>query len=231
MKTPTTFKLAAAFAVSALAAQSALAVTLTSAPFIQAYGANTFGAVADPAWDQTETASINTATTIGDFSFTPTVSGTRGVQSGLIFFDGVLGNGTPSGTDVSGTSTNFGLSITGSYNGIVPGGATNVTLTLYIPQLSIHGPRFDDFSTQTRLYFNETTPGNTGSSTPTSFAPAIGNFNANAVTLASNFRQNVWNPADVGIAGVTSTRTFVINNLSPDIMLDGSYITGYTELS
>lgn len=223
MKTQKLLTLLIASSAMVLSCLPARAVVITSDPFIQAYGASVF---AGTTWSQAETSGINTLQTIGDFSFVPTVNGGRGGTPGPTFTAGVLGNGISS---TSGYSNEFSLSIVGTYNGVVPGGATNITLTLYITEVSIYAARFS-FATASTLYINETTAGNVGSSTPTAL-PNLGTYNTTTNDLASSFTQNVWNPGDVAVAGTTSTRTFQNNAQGGELLTDGLYIGGYMELS
>lgn len=224
MKTQKLLTLLIASSAMVLSCLPARAVVITSDLFVQAYGATLDSFFV--AWTQTETGAINTAQTIGDFSFIPNVTGSYGATPGPTFTGGVLGDGASS---YSGDTTLFDISVTGSYNGVIPLGATDIKLTLYITDLSIYGARFS-FSTATELFFNETTAGNVGSSTPTSLTN-LGAFTAPLGNSASSYTQNVWNPADVEVSGTTSTRTFQTNNGSGLLMIDGLYIGGYVELS
>ena len=203
------------------------AATITSANFSVAFGA-TYISGAVVSWTPLENTTLNTTTTIGNFSFVPTIpSGRAFTQNGPTFVNGALSTGGT--TNVTGNATDFELRLTGSYDGVVPPGATGVTLTVNITRLSIWGWSSSTHTTVTNLDFRETTPGHAASS------PSInlrsGSFSAAAVANAANYTQIIWNPADFAVALTAATRTFNINGGGVPLCVEGLTIQGNVVLT
>ena len=208
---------------------TASAVTVNSANFVQGWGATLKTNPATNDWTQSETTGINTPQIQGDFTFTSTVTGSRASSPGPVFPNGVLGNGDTG--SVAGYSDTFGLSMTATYNGVIPLGATNVRLTLNLISLSIYG--VNAFGGDTVMRFRESTAGQTSTSDPVSVQTVAYSTNStgDGVTPAANFTFLDWNPADFDVAGTSSTRTFNINGQSGFLAIDGLIMEGNTVLT
>jgi hypothetical protein len=195
--------------------------TNTSANFSLGYGAQ---ATSGSPWNTTETSGANTATTLGSFSFIPTLSGPPFSSSGPIFPSRVLGDGDY-GVGRSGWSKDFLVSLTGSYNTALPVWAENVKLTLNITSISIYGVQYSGFGTGT-MQFQETTSGHTASSSAITLnvAADINDPGISPFATAANWKQLDWDPADFAVAGTTSTRTF---NLGTFTSTQGYAIDGF----
>ena len=202
---------------------TASAVTVNSANFVQGWGATLKTNPATNDWTQSETTGINTPQIQGDFTFTSTVTGSRASSPGPVFPNGVLGNGTTG--SVAGYSDTFDISITATYNGVIPFGATNVQLALNLTSLSIYG--VNAFGGATEMQFRESTVGHLSNSDPIgvqqiTYSTAPGS----PVTLASSYTFLDWNPTDFAVAGTSSTRTFNINGGTGALALDGLIMEG-----
>lgn len=157
-------------------AQGATA-TITSSSFSLGYGMTATGGF----WDTTETAGANTATTIGDFTFSPTVTGNVDTANGPIFPGRVLTHGAPcqtcpdEGHRVS-DSGSFGLSLLGSWNGPTPGDAAqipNYQITVEITSLRIWAHAWPNPPAGIDgLWFHESTASHTADSS-TNFPPNL----------------------------------------------------------
>lgn len=182
-------------------------------------------------WNTLETAGVNTPTTQGDFSFTPSVSGASYSSIGVDFPDRVLANRASSATGHTGTSASFGVSIAATWSGALPGDAEldpNYQIRLVITQISIYGAGITS-QTTTDLAFVETTVGNTGTS-PAIDVNLLQNSPPTEFNTASNWVQLSWNPDDFWTDGTTSTRTFAMT-ATENRGLDGFEVFGYVELS
>ena len=204
------------------------AATLTSDNFSFGYGfTNT-----DPAtWNTNETASVNTSTTQGDFSFSPAVSGGNFGSIGVEFPDRVLANGVDPVLRYSASSGTFGVSLTASWSGDPPGDAEpdpNYELRLVITQISIYAAGIASQST-TDIAFSETTAGNMATS-PSIDVNLLETAPATEFQTASNWKQLSWDPNDFWLDGTTSTRTFELI-ASENRGADGFEVFGYVELA
>jgi len=177
---------------------SAQAATITSSDFDLAYG------FVGGTWNDTETAGTNTATSIGDFSFTPTVAGTQFSTTGPSFASRVFASGG-GGFGVS-WNQEFTLDITGTYTGATPGdasGTPNEQVILEITKLNIWATGWSgDFSENG--WWEETTSGRTGTSSSVTLS------DSNSIEIAGTYSNLDWDPGDLAIAGLTDTRNFVI---------------------
>ena len=219
----------AGFLVAVLVALAGLArpagasiVTVTSADFSLGYGRTAAG------WGTTETAGSNTPTTDGSFSFTPTVTGIAWTSVGPKFLNRVLGDGENvggQGGDYVGDSYDFLVSIAGSYDLALPPGATNPQLTLNITAISLWAIK-SDYGVLSPEY-NETTPSHTSTSSMGVTLNDPADF-----SIAANYKQLLWNPADFAVAGTSSTRTFTLGAwLSNENPIDGLDILGNVTLT
>jgi hypothetical protein len=148
-------------------------------------------------------------------------------EAGPTFVNGTLATGGT--TNVTGNATDFELRLTGSYDGLVPPGATAVSLTVNITRLSIWGWSSSSHTTVTNMDFRETTAGHTA------ISPSInlrsGTFSAAAVANAANYTQIIWNPADFAVALTAATRSFNLNGGGVPLCIDGLTIQGNVVLS
>ena len=205
----------------------ATADAITSANFSVTFGATYINGAA-VSWTTTENASVNTATTIGDFSFVPTIpSGRAFTQNGPTFKNGVLATGGT--TNVTGNATDFALSLTGSYDGMVPPGSTDLTLTLHITRLSVWGWSSTTHTAVTNMYFSETTAGHAAASPSISLRSGV--YSPKVVANAANYTQLIWDPADFAVALTASTRTFNLNGGGVPLCIEGLTIQGNVVLS
>ncbi len=205
----------------------ATADTITSGKFFVTFGATYINGAAN-SWTTTENASVNTATTIGDFSFVPTIqSGRAFTQNGPTFNNGILTTGGT--TNVTGNATDFALSLTGSHQGLVPPGATDLTLTLNITRLSVWGWSSTTHTAVTNMYFSETTAGHAVASPSVNLRSGV--YSPTAVANAANYTQLIWDPADFAVALTASTRTFNLNGGGVALCIDGLTVQGNVVLT
>ncbi len=205
----------------------ATAETITSANFSVMFGATYINGAA-LSWTTTENASGSTPTTIGDFSFVPVIlSGRAFTQNGPTFNNGILATGGT--TNVTGNATDFVLSLTGSYDGLLPPGATDLTLTLNITRLSIWGWSSTTHTAVTNMYFSETTAGHVAASPSINLRSGV--YSPTAVANAANYTQLVWDPTDFAVALTASTRTFNLNGGGVPLCIEGLTIQGNVVLS
>ncbi len=188
--------------VASLFVVRAQAASITSAPFSFGYGYTP-----SASWNTTETAGFNTPTSLGNFTFTPTVTGGGFDSTGPVFTGRVLGNG---GGDYIATSIAYPgqagvlASIAAAYTGPLPLDAApvpNYQIQLNISQVSIYGANYTGFGAST-LAFTELTPGHTSNS------PSIALPTFSPVNIASQMVKLVWDPADYAENGFTFTRSF-----------------------
>jgi hypothetical protein len=204
---------------------NAKAASINSAPFSFGYGFNS------ETWNDSETSGSNTLTTLGGFTFTPAVGGTKNSNTGPTFGGRVLTDG---GNDQGGRAATFTLDITGAYTGGTPGDAAvdpDYQIKLHITQLSIFGASFYNSGdpNTVALNFAETTPDH-GASQASQVLPNSGG----SMHLAASYAQVVWDPADFfsAIDTVTQTRSFILQSSdSTWENLEGLEIFGYVELS
>lgn len=217
------FSLVAVFVAVCSLALAAEAAQITSAPF--SFG---FGYTPAASWNTSETSSVNTSTSLGNFTFTPVVTGGGFDGAGPVFTNRVLGSG---GNDFIATSMDYpgvpGLtaSITGTYTGPTPLYAApvpNYQIQVNISQISIFGADYGNYNAST-LAFTEITPGHA------SVSPAIALLTSVPVQNPSQMTQLVWNPADFVENGTSFTRIFRL--LSEDISpVDGFEVFGTVTL-
>lgn len=203
------------------------AATITSANFSVTFGATYINGSA-VSWTTLENAAVNTATTIGNFSFVPVIpSGRAFTQNGTTFRNRALATGGT--TNVTGNATDFELRVTGSYDGMVPPGATGVTLTVNIMQLSVWGWSSSSHTAVTNMDFRETTAGH--ATTSPSINLRSGTFSPAAVANAANYTQIMWNPPDFAVALTAASRAFNINGGGVPLCIEGLTIQGNVVLN
>jgi hypothetical protein len=209
--------------VLALMASNAGAASILSAPFSFGYGFNNLNSDGG-SWNTNETAGANTSTTLGDFTFTPTVNGGHNSTTGPQFNGRILGNG---GAHYGAYGLLFTLNITGTYTGPTPGDAAadpDYQIKLHITQLSMFGATFGGAEI---LNFAESTLGHEASQPPQGVAG--GNL-----TQAATYAQVVWDPADFfsAIDTVSQGRSFFLQSSDlGNVNLDGLEVFGFVELS
>ncbi len=206
------------------------AVTSTPAAFIVSEEFSLgFGAseATEPTWSTSETSDVNTPTTIGDFTFLPTVTGATTGNRGPTFFDRVLEDG---GENLyTGSPSTFSVSIAASYHGTaVP---DNPYIRVIIDEISVYGAKWD--GGDRTLAFRETTPGYEGQSDAVTLID-IGRVHAEQYKIA-NYTQLNWNPDDWWVAGTEFTRSFDVVHENGDPwttvgFLDGFEIRGRVEI-
>ena len=176
-------------------------------------------------WNTSETAGANTPTTIGDFTFTPVVSG--GATSGTgprfpnrVFTAGAAGYG-------SGSSSSFSVSVAASYAGSLP---PNAQTRVLIDEISVWAAALGvDGSDPYNIAFRETTSGHTAQSAPvTGLFPfeSLGGSWWLQLGDVSHYKHLVWNPGDYWVPGSGTTRSFdlVADN---GRVIDGFEIRGH----
>lgn len=184
--------------------------TLSSSEFSLGFGAQDNSSSTD-VFNDVETASVNTPTTQGNFTFAPTVIGGRSGGVGCTFLNRVLANGADG--DVSAAVSrsgpvNFTVSIAASYNGSAPAHAvsTDYNLGIEITRISVWAAASTGYSTSAA--WDETTPGHAVTSPSTALIET-----ADAHRTAS-YTQLTWDPDDYGLSpaslNASCTRTFAI---------------------
>jgi hypothetical protein len=229
--------LVTSLAVLMFVAPVACATTVTSSDFSLGYGAtaNTFPGTG--AWTTTETAASNTATTIGDFSFSPAPVGWAFSVKGATFAGRVLEDG---GNDVSawvGDPGVFQVPVTAQYNGTLPAGATNIQMNLEITRISVYGGYYDNGGlTMTSMAWEEATSGH--SQTQSAAEGALATLPAADAQHVAGYAHLVWNPGDYSVslanANQSFTRTFgipTIGGYNDNRYLEGLEITGRMSLT
>jgi hypothetical protein len=195
----------AAFSL-AMASPLTKGATIDSAPF--SFGLGYTANVSN--FDDTETSSVNTPTTIGNFSFTPSVTTDRWSSRGVTFVNRVLADG-PADNDYSANidTALFQLPVTASYNGPAPADAAaipNYKLRLEITKVSIWAGAHSSSSLQS-LAWDETTAGHAATS------PSVA-LNNGGWDVIAGYTQAAWDPADFdqSLANLNDpyTRTFDI---------------------
>ncbi len=202
------------------------AAVITSAPFSLGYGA--FANVGGH-WNTIETAGANTATTLGDFSFTPAPFGPLLSAAGVGFAGRVLGAGTA--VDAAHISAPFFVLLTASYNGAAPGDAAAIPdyrLMIEITSLSIYGGVHPSNTGGTDMAWDELTAGHLQTS------PSISLLPVGLHTSLASYKHLVWDPADydtsLALLNDSFTRTFDIIPLGSLWFADGLEIEGRVHL-
>lgn len=170
-------------------------------------------------WDTFETDAVNTPSTQGEFTFSPSVSGIEGTGGGWLF-----PNRVPTATAMNGgfgyddPANPWGMTLNASYNGVAQSGGT---LTVTITSMSIYG---SDWGTgAATMWFDETTAGNVSSSA----AATIPVYTVH--TDPSCCVKLIWNPGALQVDGETATRSFGIdyaNTAYNLLFVDGFEIFG-----
>ncbi len=217
-----TLGIVAALAVLVAVTTGASAQVLTSNTFSLAYGCGT-----EAGWGDTETSATNTGVT-GDFDVTVTIApgpvGAFWSSTGPTFGSGILADGTTG--NYSGRIS-FGVTIAAEYTGGLTGQGA-APMTLVIDSISVYAGRHatvyqvagDDYAN-----WAETTAGNTG----TSAAVALTGSGL-SWALVNDYDLVSWNPADVAVAGTSSTRTFGLDIAGfTDGFAEGITVTGHVE--
>ncbi|MFV0338415.1 MAG: PEP-CTERM sorting domain-containing protein [Chthoniobacterales bacterium] len=236
--TKTILKIGAILTAAFLAISSGHAASvITSSNFSFGYGSTIASTTAT--WTTTETSADNTATTIGDFTFTPTVTGGNHSSGGPRFNSRILSNSSGS---FSANSSTFGATIAASWSGdpntIEPGlTASGVKLTIVITQISIYGTKYNASTSPSTftLDFEETTSGFEA----TSSALTLQKTPSGAANLnnASYFNQLIWAPSNAVFEGTTSgSRSFILNAIqdgttSTSATVDGFEVFGYIQVT
>jgi len=173
----------------------------------------------------------STDTTLGDFSFTPTVSGTQFSSGGPTFPDRTLT--TPASGSFTGNSAGtFFANLNFSYTGTPVDAAPlpNYKISLIIDSISIWGVKFNTASFPgNTLAFSETTAGHTA----TSSSITLNNVSPSSfdnLNDAANYLQLVWNPVDYAIDGTSGLRSFGLVSESGR-PIDGFEVFGRVELT
>jgi hypothetical protein len=218
------------FALAVMPAGAATG-TITSANFSLGYGY-----VSGKIWNTSETAANNTATTIGNFSFSATPTSLYISNSGCGFTGRVLGTGTyASGVGYySSAYNNFSAPITASYNGPAPVDAAatpNYRLIIDINSISIYVGA-QTTSTVKIARWDEVTSGHLQASSAITIGSVGGSW-----SNVSHYDRLSWNPDDfsIAMAGVNNsvTRTFDILNTGSTTdkrFVEGFEVTGSVQL-
>jgi hypothetical protein len=191
--------------ILAMAVLCAVALTSTiqagvvsSSPFSLGYGYT-----GSRTWNTGETSSANTETTIGDFTFLPTLVSTHMSSWGPRFTNRVLTT-NQSTSGYCGNSGGFGVTIAGSWAGDDPPDADpdpDYHIQLNITGISIYFAGRNWGATE--IAFQETTVGHEATSDYTSIpsTPVEGYKGDGYIQLA-------WDPADYATEGIAFTRGF-----------------------
>lgn len=169
--------------------------------------------------------------TQGDFTLTPTgasagMSGTGPIFTGRVFATGGAGRSSASSSD-------FSLSLAGSYNGTaVPANAINCQLEVELTNLSIWGVAYSGYSGSTSIAWSETTPDH---NTYTSSSLALSSVSTTSgFGTASNYKHLIADPSDYYVSLPTPTtvvtRTFNLGSAHDDA-LDGLEVMGIIHLT
>jgi hypothetical protein len=191
--------------VAGFTVSSATGETLTSARFSIGFG---FDGPSPGQWTTEEIApGLNTPTTMGDFSFVPTLTSQGFSSEGPTFvnrqpvngFDWCAINWDSPGADSRDTPPQ----IVGTYNGTLPPGATNVQLTLDVDNIRVYAS--GSYAGPLDVWWSETTPGHESDSGVTMTGEAGGHG------FAWTYLQNQFTTAaPLTVPGVTATRTFTV---------------------
>jgi hypothetical protein len=168
-------------------------------------------------WDTYETSAVNTSSTQGDFTFSPTVTGIMGSGGGWFFPNRVpTGNGANGGVGYDDPANPWVMTLNGSYNGVAQTGGI---LTINITGMSIYGSPWAGVGHT--FWFTETT------SDHTAVSPSVATPQYVSHMDPATYAQLIWNPTDFAVAGESATRTFGIDESSIGyMMLDGFEIYG-----
>jgi hypothetical protein len=223
MKTCIAITIAIAWIVSSLMVNVGAAATIVSNNFSLGYG------YTPSSWNTSETVAANTGVT-GDFtlglSFQPSVAFTG--ANGVTFINRVLANGAEANSE--GRTDFFSLSVTATYTGILPAGQTKLVVDDIRIRAGNHtagGLTNVDNAGSDLINWFETTAGNAGSGPTTNLGAGSTN-----TALASNYDLVSWNPGDVDVNGITSTRLFDLQTNGELLAyLDGFEIFGHIEFT
>lgn len=207
---------------------AAQAATITSDTFSIAFGKTDAAAE----WTTTENAATNTATAIGDFTFSPSPTSDIFSGTGPVFVGRTLSDGGATG--YSGWSDGFVLNIAGSYAGAPVDAAANPNykISVEITNVSIYGAAYPGYGTGT-LQFSETTTGHTANSSAVDlqvvYDPGGSASSIYGLGYASFYNLLAWNPDDYSVDGTSFTRTIA---LSPSYAsIDGLIVEGKVSVS
>lgn len=202
-----------------------------------------YGFFAGVVWNTNETATVNTPGfapnptggffTNGNFRISVNRTGLGLFASqGPTFTNRVLGN-YDGANSANGQSSNLTITITATYIGPYPptNVATPVGFALAIDQISIYGQKHPSVGPPTNeFWWTETTPGHTSTS-PSIFLNSLA-----SMTVAANYKQLVWDPAEfLNLGGTNMTRTFRLPNATDGARygnygVDGIEIIGSAQL-
>jgi hypothetical protein len=219
-----------------LTAARAPAAVITSQPFSLG-----IGYVSNNVWNSTEITSSgstvvagkNTSTTIGNFTFSPSVVSTFNSNGGPSFINRSLGDG---GNFVSGNGAGFAFSVNGSWSGPTPANAAvvpNYQIAINITSLGLYVLPFT-VSTNTGASgypfgFAETTPSHNTATSPTI---TTGIARSSVGALKTDYTHLVWTPPTYDVAGTSFSRSFGL--ASPhvgDLQIDGAEIDGFVTIT
>jgi len=225
--------------VAGFTVSPAMGVTLSSDRFSIGFG---FDGPTPGQWTTSEIApGLNTPTTMGDFSFVPTLTSQGYSSMGPTFVNrqpvsaydwSAINWGDPAVSAYDWCAINWGSTqadsrdippqIVGTYNGTLPPGATNVQLTLDIDNIRIYASCGTYELGPVDVWWAETTPGHESVS-PTTITGEPG-----GPEWAWTYLQNQFTTAaPFTVPGVTATRTFTIPETECTLALEGFEVYGY----
>ena len=225
------FRFLCAVVLTGLASASASAAPIVETTISSGNCSFGYGVVAG-FWGTSETASANTSTTSGSFSFVPTVSGSGNSSFGPRFGPPARtlqsGGVSPSVADTGATVGSFLASIAATWSGSTPVDAQpspNYRLRVNITSLRIWSAGYDGDTGPYTQNFNETTAGHAASSPSTTIlaVPFTTWYDKN------NYTQIVWDPSEFIVTGTSSTRTFTLGG-SPSSSIDAFEVFGTVDL-
>jgi hypothetical protein len=181
-------------------------------------------------WNDSETSAANTPTTIGNFTFQPSVTSGKDSNTGPTFTNRVYAAGNQDYSAVAGLGTTlFTNTVTASWNGGVPADADatnpNFRLALNITSVRLYMLLYD--GSGNNFGFSETTPGHETNSP--SFT--LGFHSADPSGNTRPYTDIAWTPPSYVVPGTNFTRTFMLYspNLN-DLQLDGYEVFGNVQL-
>lgn len=221
---------AAAIVGASMLGTESQGATITSANFSLGYGFNRLAVGGVGAWNTLETSSQNTATTLGDFSFVPSLSGLEDTSAGLTFTDRVLAT---TGT-FSTCAYTMNMSLAGSWTGTKPVDAAadpNYRITIDITSIKVWGHSSNPTEGADKIKLTETTSGYEKADYAL-FAPLHGTMEGGNIQYVENWNQMIWNPTNYATSGTSFTRLLnVLNNSAADVPIDGLEIYGNVVLT
>lgn len=224
-----TLILAMAVLCAVALASTTQAGVISSSEFSLGYG---YTGIGGGTWNTSETGDENTATTIGGFTFLPTLVASDYVSwDGPLFTDRSLTGGSSSGrcaysndkTDP--TKVGFGVSIAGSWAGDDPADAApnpDYHIQLNITSLKIWGGGYDIWGAK-EFAFRETTVGHGATSTYATLGSGY--------KTAAEYLQLTWDPDDYATEGIAFARGFDIVADAGFGVVDGFEVFGTIDVT